>query len=328
MADPMLFAIPAAMPFAERVCAHLGLKELEPMDVSKFACGETRVDNIQNSVRDRNVYVVGWGVGAVNDNLIEVITVVSALRLASAKKITVVYPNLPYSRQDRKAASRQPITSKTVANMLTVAAGCDHVITMDLHASQIQGFYDPVPVDNLYGSPTLVSRIAQSIAKTDPVAVVSPDMGGSKRADATVTMLKRLGFENVALVVMYKARDPKTGEVVKQEIIGDPSGRHCILVDDMGDTCGTLLRASTRLREIEGGVLSVNVAITHGVFSKGAVARLREADQIDKVYVTDTCLYPEDFAGQTKIEVLSVTELFAQAIHQNHIGGSVSHLFD
>jgi len=305
---------------------------VQSMRVGKFACGETRVDKITESVRDRTVYVIGWGVGDINDNLIETCTVVNALRLATATRITVVFPNLPYSRQDRKAAPRQAITAKLVADILTKAASVDRIITMDLHAAQIQGFYAPIPVDNLYGSPTLVGHIAEKFAsdKTAPLAVVSPDMGGSRRADATVSMLRGLGFTDVAMVIMNKVRDPESGEVVRQDIIGDPARRHCILVDDMGDTCGTLLRASERLRGvgIKGGVLSVSVAITHGVFSKDAVAKLQGAVGIDKIYVTDTCLELDKFAGQDKIEVLSVAGLFAAAIHANHVGGSISRLFD
>lgn len=324
--DPKLYAIPAAMAFAEAVRENLNLKRVEPMDVTAFACGETRVD-VASSVRGENVYLMGWGVGtpksSVNENLVQLMVALNAFKLASARKITVVYPILPYSRQDRKDASRQPITAKMLADVLK-ACGCHHLITMDLHAAQIQGFYD-FPVDNLYGSPTLVAHIASLMDPTHPVAVVSPDAGGRKRVEGTIDQLRKLGFKNVEMVFMHKKRSPKTGEVIEQQIIGDPVGRHCILVDDMGDTCGTLLRGANELRKVKGGVLSVQAAVTHGVFSCGAVERIRLGG-VDCLYVTDTCL-SDTGAVRDKIGVLSVAKIFADAIMANHMDGSVSHLF-
>lgn len=330
--EPKLYAIPAAAAFAERVRSHLGIAKVESMDVKSFPCGETRVD-IADTVRGENVYLVGWGVGAagaagaatVNENLVQLMVALNAFKLASARKITVVYPNLPYSRQDRKDASRQPITAKMLADVLK-ACGAQHLITMDLHAAQIQGFYD-FPVDNLYGSPTLVTYIAKTMDRYEPVAVVSPDAGGRKRVEDTVFRLRRAGFMDVEMVYMNKRRDPKTGDVVEQQIIGEPAGRHCVLVDDMGDTCGTLIRGAAKLREVDGGVLSVTAAVTHGVFSRDAVAKLLASAMIDTTYVTDTCLDGAAFEHGKKIKVLSVADLFAGAIQANHCDGSVSHLF-
>lgn len=324
----MLYAIPSAVPFAEYVRNEICC-QLEKMEIKTFPCGEIRVD-VDESVRGSNVYLIGWGVSdgstSVNENLMQVLVALNAFKLASAAKITVIFPNLPYSRQDRKDASRQPITAKLVADMLKVA-GCNHLITMDLHAAQIQGFYD-FPVDNLYGSPSLISKIAEKLDKATPVAVVSPDAGGRKRVEDTIDRLRVAGFEDVEMVYMHKKRDPKTGEVVRQDLIGDPSGRHCILVDDMGDTCGTLVRGAKRLRTVEGGVLSVQAAITHGVFSKDAVSKLSDpASLIDTTYVTDTCLNSGEFERVHRIEVVSVANVFARAIVANHHDMSVSHLF-
>lgn len=329
--EPKLYAIPAAMAFAEEIREHLSCT-IQPMNVTTFACGETRVD-IENSVRGENVYLIGWGVGwsdgpgqvsSVNENLMQVLVAVNAFKLASAGKITVVFPNLPYSRQDRKDASRQPITSKLLADMLKVA-GCNHLITMDLHAAQIQGFYD-FPADNLYGSPHLVGRLSQVYNKGDPIAVVSPDAGGRKRVEDTIDRLRRSGFQDVEMVYMHKKRDPRTGEVIRQELIGDPTDRYCILVDDMGDTCGTLISAAQKLRE--ECVQSVVAAVTHGVFSRDAITRLSQADcPVERTYVTDTCVDAGHFTSNDRIVVVSVAKIFADAIYANHTNGSVSHLF-
>lgn len=321
--EPKLYAIPTAVSFATEICVHLGCT-LQPMNVGTFACGETRVD-IGTSVRGENVYLVGWGVStdlsSVNENLMQVLIAINAFKLASAGKITIVIPNLPYSRQDRKDASRQPITSKLLADMFKIA-GCNHLITMDLHASQIQGFYD-FPVDNLYGSPQLVARLSQTYDRKDPIAVVSPDAGGRKRVEDTINRLRVAGFQNVEMVYMHKKRDPRTGTIVRQELIGDPTNRHCILVDDMGDTCGTLINAAHKLREADA--LSIVAAVTHGVFSKDAVSRLSQAEcPVERTFVTDTCINAVD---SDRIVVVSVAKIFADAIHANHHNGSVSHLF-
>jgi ribose-phosphate pyrophosphokinase len=324
---PKIYAIPAAMNFAEEICKGRAKWQVEKMSVTSFPCGETRVA-INDSVRGQDIYLIGWGVGSpsgtVNEHMMQLLIVINALKLASANMITVVLPNAPYSRQDRKDASRQPITAKLVADLLQ-AAGCQHLITMDLHAAQIQGFYD-FPVDNLYGSPTLIDALVGDMDKTTSIAVVSPDAGGHKRVEDMIARMRKKGFQNIEMVYMHKVRDKLTGEVLRQQTIGDPGGRHCILVDDMGDTCGTLIRGASKLREV--GVLSVVAAITHGVFSRDAIDKLCcDSCPIDATYVTDTCLV-DVISPETKIKVVSVANVFADAILANHKNESVSHLFD
>lgn len=328
-----LYAVPAAREFAEAVRAQLGADRVEPCVFDSFACGETRVE-VGDSVRGYNVYIVGWGAQCkrnpmltVNESYVQLMIAINAFQLASARTITVVYPNLPYSRQDRKDASRQPITASMVARTLE-ALGCTRVITMDLHAAQVQGMYR-IPVDNLYGTPAMLEAIAQTLDKVQPVAVVSPDAGGRKRMEGTEERLRTMGFADIALVSMDKKRDPKMpNTILSQEIRGDPAGRNCVLVDDLADTCGTLCRAADLLRTVEGGVLSVSVAITHGVFSNDAVDKLASCKAIDVVYVTDTCLDAKLLQGHPKFKVMSVAREFSDSIVANEtLGGSVSHQF-
>lgn len=335
MSQPKVYSIPVASNFAESVCKH-NKWDLQPMAVMRFPCGEARVD-IPDSVRGQHVVLVGCGVGtldgaytrmggegSVNDYLMQVLIAVDAFKRASAATITLVLPNVPYSRQDRKDASRQPISARLVANMLETA-GCDRLMTMDLHASQIQGMYN-IPVDNLYGSPSLLEAVLDSHAlkHSDPIAVVSPDAGGHKRVEDVVDRLRKIGFINVEMVYMHKVRNKKTGAVVRQTTIGEPSN-FCILVDDMADTCGTLMSAAQVLKD--KGVDTVVAMVTHGIFSNDALTKLGRLDcPIDVTYVTDTCFCDMD-CPFSKVKIVSVAPVFAQAIYAVHNNESVSHLF-
>lgn len=328
---PKLFALPAARPFADTVAAVLvrehglmGIAEVSPMTVAAFANTETQV-KVHESVRKESVYLVGWGKateehGTVNELVMQLFVALDALKRASSR-VVVVLPMFPYARQDRKDGSRQPITAKTVATTLE-AIGADHVITMDLHAAQIQGFFG-VPCDNLYALPAFIERIRTHAEPDTPMAIVSPDAGGGKRALALMDRLRAEGiYSNMTLVIMHKERDPATGQVVKQLPTGSCVGRHALLIDDMADTCGTLVKAAAVLKA--HGVTSCAAFVTHGVFSKDAVAKIDASADLDGVVTTDTCL---SASPSPKIDIVSVAATFAHAIAAEHTGGSVSHLF-
>jgi ribose-phosphate pyrophosphokinase len=222
--------------------------------VLKYSNQETSV-TIGESVRDEDVFIIQSGCGEINDNLMELLIMINACKTASARRITAVIPNFPYARQDKKDASRAPISAKLVANMLTVA-GANHVITMDLHASQIQGFFN-IPVDNLYAQPSTLKYI-KGIEDSDNIIIVSPDAGGAKRATAIADKL------DVEFALIHKERK-KANEVSRMVLVGDVKGRNCVLVDDMADTCGTLGKAADIL--IENGALKVYAVVTHAVLS-------------------------------------------------------------
>jgi ribose-phosphate pyrophosphokinase len=317
---PKVYALPQARQFATGVTKSLeGMSDamgvLQPMDVGAFSNGETRVE-IRDSVRGCDIYLIGWSGDDVNGATMELLIAINAFRLASAHKITVVLPMMPYARQDRKDASRQPITARLIATMLE-SAGANHIITMDLHAAQIQGFFT-IPVDNLYGIPML----CRSLVPTGALAIVAPDAGGVKRARAAHKRY-RIDGADVTFVLMHKERDPISNEV-SQTIIGDVSGRVCIIVDDMADTCGTLTNAAVELRA--AGALKVCAAVTHGVLSLHAVERITLCDALDTLLVTDTCIDGKVDLGP-KIKVMSVATVFANAMHNNHVHKSVSGLF-
>lgn len=318
-----LYFLPEAKFFAASVIHHLTEHEIwkqensiSRMTVRSFPSGETCVD-IEESVRGCDVYLIGWSVGDVNGKLMELLVALDAFKRASAHKITVVLPMMPYARQDRKDASRQPITAKLVACLLE-KAGAHHVITMELHAAQIQGFFQ-VPCDNLYGLPTFVKEY--EMPKDEVFAVVSPDAGGAKRARATLDRFRKAGYGNGSLVLMHKERQPDGS--VTQNIIGRVKGMRCIVVDDMGDTCGTLLNAAKEL--MAAGANLVDASIVHGVFSRDAVKRISECKELNKLYVTNTCL--SDSIDDPKFHLVSVGHVFAEAIHRNYTNQSVSCLF-
>ena len=281
-------------------------------EVGAFSDGEVFVEILEN-VRGRDVFVLQPTCAPTNDHLMELLTMIDALKLASANRITAAMPYFGYARQDRKSRSRTAITAKLVADLIT-SAGASRVLTMDLHADQIQGFFD-VPVDNIYASPILLGDIwRQSYPE---LIVVSPDVGGVVRARA---IAKRL---EVDLAIIDKRR-PRPNDSVVMNIIGDVEGRTCVLVDDMVDTANTLCEAAHALKA--QGAIKVCAYCTHPVLSGPAMERI-ESSMLDELVVTDTIPLRPDARGSGKIRVLSVAELLAETIRRIAEEDSVSSLF-
>ncbi|MFA7495524.1 MAG: ribose-phosphate pyrophosphokinase [Acidithiobacillus sp.] len=281
-------------------------------EVSSFSDGEVFVEILEN-VRGRDVFVLQPTCAPTNDHLMELLTMIDALKRASANRITAAMPYFGYARQDRKSRSRTAITAKLVADLIT-SAGANRVLTMDLHADQIQGFFD-VPVDNIYASPILLGDIwRQSYPE---LIVVSPDVGGVVRARA---IAKRL---EVDLAIIDKRR-PRPNESVVMNIIGDVEGRTCVLVDDMVDTANTLCEAAHALKM--QGAIKVCAYCTHPVLSGPAMERI-EGSELDELVVTDTIPLHQDAQISSKIRVLSVAELMAETIRRIAEEDSVSSLF-
>jgi len=281
--------------------------------VSESGIGETNV-RIAESVREDDVYIINTGCGEVNTALMELCIMIHACKIASAKRITAVLPLFPYARQDKKDKSRAPITAKLVANMIQ-KAGCDHVITMDLHASQIQGFFD-VPVDNLFAEPSAIKYIRENFHVPD-VVIVSPDAGGAKRA---TSMADRLGVD---FALFHKERK-KANEVSRMVLVGRVEGKVAILVDDMADTCGTLCLAAKQLAE--AGVSKVYAIVTHGILSGNALNNVTES-ALEKLIVTNTLPQTENQKQCNKIEVVDIAPVLGEVIRRSHYGESVSKLF-
>lgn len=271
--------------------------------------------NIGESVRDEDVYILTQiGSGDVNDRVLELLIMINACKTASARRITAVLPNFPYARQDRKDKSRAPITAKLMANMLETA-GCNHVITMDLHASQIQGFFD-VPVDNLYAEPSVVHYIKTTMDYRNAI-IVSPDAGGAKRAAA---LADRLDL-NFALIHKERAR---ANEVSKMVLVGDVSDKVAILVDDMADTCGTLAKAADTL--LSNGAQQVVAIVTHGILS-GRATEIINGSKLHRVVCTNTVPLEGKDLLCDRIDTLDVSPVLAESIRRLHNGESVSYLF-
>jgi len=276
--------------------------------------GETKV-TIQESVRDYDVYILNTCAGEVNTSLIELCIMIHACKIASARRITAIIPHFFYARQDKKDKSRAPITAKLVANMLR-EAGCDHVITMDLHASQIQGFFD-VPVDNLFAEPSMIDYIRNHFDDIRDCVIVSPDAGGAKRATSIAARL------NIEFALFHKERK-KANEVSRMVLVGSVKDKIAILVDDMADTCGTLGQASRNL--IDAGAKKVYAFTTHGILSGPAIKVLNESG-LEKLVVTNTIPMGSKQAQCDKIEVVDVSHVLAETIRRSHFGESVSYLF-
>ena len=270
---------------------------------------------IEENVRGEDVFVVQSTSFPVNDNLMELLVTIDALRRSSARRITAVIPYFGYARQDRKSSPRTPISAKLVANLIT-EAGADRVLTMDLHAGQIQGFFD-IPTDNLYGAPVMRRDIEERYAGQELV-IVSPDVGGVVRARS---LAKRLGAD---LAIIDKRRE-RAGASEVMNIIGNVEGRACILVDDIVDSAGTLCNAAVALKE-EGGK-SVTAYVTHGVLSGGAVARV-SASPMERLVITDSIMATEAVLVSHNIEQLTIAPLMAEAISRISDESSVSTLFD
>ena len=312
--DPNLkiFALSSNRPLAQKIADQVGV-ELGKVSVTHFSDGEIKI-NIDESIRGDHVYIVQSTSYPVNDNLMELLIMIDALRRASAKTINVVLPYYGYARQDRKAQSREPITAKLVANMIT-QAGADRVLTLDLHAAQIQGFFD-IPVDHLLGAPLLANYFLENNFKDKDIVVVSPDHGGVTRAR------KLAEFLHAPIAIIDKRR-PKANVAEVMNIIGDVKGKVAVLIDDMIDTAGTITLAAQALQD--AGALEVYACCTHPVLSGPALDRLNDS-VIKEVVVTDSIQVPEEKTGG-KIVQVSVDQLMAEAIKRIHENRSVSPLF-
>jgi ribose-phosphate pyrophosphokinase len=310
--NTVLFTGNANPPLAQEIASHLGI-ELGRAHVGHFSDGEVTVE-VQQNVRARDVFVVQPTCAPTNEHLMELFIMVDALKRASARRITAVMPYFGYARQDRRPRStRVPISAKVVANMLETV-GVERVLTMDLHADQIQGFFD-IPVDNIYASPVLLSDLKGKNYRD--LVVVSPDVGGVVRARA---LAKQLGCE---LAIIDKRR-PRAGVAEVMHVIGEIEGRNCVVMDDMIDTAGTLCTAATVLKE--RGANTVYAYCTHAVFSGPAIERIAKS-QLDEVVVSNTIPLRDDAKACKKIRQLSVAFLFAETIRRISDGESVTSLF-
>ena len=309
---PVLFTGNAVPQLAADIAHHMQVS-LGRASVGRFSDGEVMVEILEN-VRGRDVYVLQSTCAPTNDHLMEVMIMVDALKRSSAGRITAALPYFGYARQDRRVRStRVAISAKVVANMLQIA-GVDRVLTMDLHADQIQGFFD-IPVDNVYAAPLLLADVHKQ--PLEEVIVVSPDVGGVVRARA---IAKRLDCE---LAIIDKRR-PKANVAEVMNIIGDVRGRTCVIMDDMVDTANTLVKAADALKD--NGALRVLAYCTHPVLSGGAVERVA-ASSLDELVVTDTIPLPRNGRSCPKIRVLSVAQLMAETILRINRADSVSSLF-
>ena len=311
--DFLVFTGNANPALAAEIASHLNIS-LGAADVGRFSDGEVTVE-IKQNVRARDVFVVQSTCAPTNDNLMELLVMVDALKRASAERINAVIPYFGYARQDRRPRStRVPISAKVVANMLQ-AVGVNSVLTMDRHADQIQGFFD-IPVDNIYASPVLLGDLRQQ--NYDDLLVVSPDVGGVVRARALAKQL------NCDLAIIDKRR-PKANVSEVMHVIGDIEGRNCVIMDDMIDTAGTLVKAAEVLKE--RGAKKVYAYCTHPIFSGPAIERIAQGTALDEVVVTNTIPLSDAAAQCTKIRQLSVAPLIAQTIQRIARGDSVMSLF-
>ena len=300
-------------PLAEAVGACLQLRMTQAA-IRRFSDMEVFVEILEN-VRGEDVFVIQSTSFPANDNLMELLITLDALKRGSARRVTAVLPYFGYARQDRKTAPRAPITAKLVANLIT-SAGADRVLTLDLHAGQIQGFFD-IPVDNLYGAPTFAKAITNNYADEELV-IVSPDVGGVLRARG---MAERL---NADLAIIDKRR-PRAGVSEVMNIIGEVEGRHAILIDDIVDSAGTLCNAAGALKK--AGASAVSAYVTHGVLSGDAVGRVASSP-LTKLVVTDSIQATEAVRLSDKIDQLTIAPLLAEAMRRIAEESSVSSLFD
>ena len=300
-------------PLAEAVAARLGLT-LTRASIRRFADMEVFVE-IHENVRGEDVFVIQSTSYPANDNLMELLITLDALRRGSARRVTAVIPYFGYARQDRKSGPRTPISAKLVANLIT-EAGAQRVLTMDLHAGQIQGFFD-IPVDNLYAAP-LYARDIKETYNGRELMIVSPDVGGVVRARAIATRI------NTDLAIIDKRRE-RAGQSEVMNVIGDVQGRDCILVDDIVDSGGTLCNAAEAL--IKNGARSASVYVTHGVLSGGAVARIA-GSPIEMMTITDSILATEAVKQSKNIRQVTIAPLLSEAMRRISEESSVSSLFD
>jgi ribose-phosphate pyrophosphokinase len=308
-----LLACNSNISLAKEISKHLNL-DLVNAEVKKFADNEIFVE-IKENVRGEDIFIIQSTSFPANDNMMELLIATDALRRASARRITAVVPYFGYARQDRKSTPRTPISAKLVANIMT-SAGVDRVLTIDLHAAQIQGFFD-IPVDNLYGSPVFVRHIKENFDIEDLV-IVSPDVGGLVRARAVAS---KIGAE---LAIVDKRR-PKAGVSEVMNIIGDVEGKNCIIIDDLIDSGGTLCNAADAI--LEKGASSVSAYITHGVLSGKAPERIANS-RLKNLVITNSIEPTEATLSTKNIKIINIANLFGQAISNISQEKSVSTLFD
>ena len=300
-------------PLAEAVAAFCNLP-LVNASIRRFSDQEVFVE-IHENVRGEDMFLVQSTSYPANDNLMELLVTIDALRRASARRITAVVPYFGYARQDRKPGPRTPISAKLVANLITTA-GADRLLTMDLHAGQIQGFFD-IPVDNLFSAPVMIADISRSFSGGG-LTVVSPDVGGVIRARAIARRI------DAGLAIVDKRRE-RAGASEVMNIIGDVDGRRCVLVDDIVDSAGTLCNAAAALKE--AGAESVAAYVTHGVLSGGAVARVADS-QLAELVIADTIEATAAVRSARNVRVVSISQLLAEAMRRISEESSVSSLFD
>ncbi|HEY0221532.1 ribose-phosphate diphosphokinase [Lactovum miscens] len=311
--DLMIFSLSSNLELAERVATEIGLP-LGKVSIETFADGELQI-TVEESVRGRDIYLIQSTSNPVNDNLMEVLIMVDALKRASARTISLVLPYYGYARQDRKAKAREPITSKLVANMISIS-GVTRVITVDLHASQIQGFFE-VPVDHLVGAPLIADYFERQGLSGDGVVVVSPDHGGVTRARKLADFLK-------TKIAIIDKRRPKANVAEIMNIIGDVNGKKCILIDDMIDTAGTICLAANALRGL--GATEVYASCTHAVLSGPAIDRINDS-AIKELVVLDT-IQRSEAQKSPKIIQISIANLLGEAIIRTHENRPLSPLFN
>ena len=307
-----IFAGNASKKLAQEICAQLDL-ELGKMEVGKFSDGETSV-NIKESVRGCDVFIVQSTNTPVNDNLMELLLIIDACKRASAGRITAVVPYFGYARQDRKARARDPISAKLVADILQTA-GANRVLTMDLHSSQLQGFFN-IPVDNLMGMPVL-ARHFKSVGVPDNLTIVSPDTGSVVRSRAMASRF------DAPLAIIDKRR-PMANVMEVMNVVGDVKGKMCLMLDDMIDTAGTICQGAQAL--VENGASEVIACCTHAVLSGPAIERLKES-KLSKIIVLDTIDLPKE-KRIYKIEIVGIADLFAEAIERVYTDLPVSKLYE
>lgn len=308
-----IFSGNASPEFAKKIARHLTLP-LNKIQVGRFSDGEINVEIMEN-IRGRDVFIVQSTCPPVNDNLMELLVVADACRRASVGRITAVVPYFGYARQDRRPrAARVPITARLVAGMIDIS-GIDRVLTVDLHADQIQGFFS-IPVDNVYASPVLLGDLWKQ--KYEDMVIVSPDVGGVVRARA---LAKRMDDADLAII---DKRRPRPNESKVMNIIGEVDGKTCVLIDDMIDTAGTLCQAAGALKE--HGATRVVAYITHPVLSGAAVERINDSE-IDEIVVTDTIPLSPEAMESGKIRQLSVAELLAETMRRISLNESVSSMY-
>ncbi|XP_038437651.1 ribose-phosphate pyrophosphokinase 1-like isoform X3 [Canis lupus familiaris] len=313
MPNMKIFSGSSHQDLSQKIADRLGL-ELGKVVTKKFSNQETCVE-IGEGVRGEDVYIVQSGCGEISDNLMELLIMINACKIASASRVTAVIPCFPYARQDKKEKSPAPISAKLVADMLRVE-GADRIITVDLQASQIQGFFD-VPVDNLYAAPAVLQWIRESVSEWRDCTIVSPDAGGAKTVASIADRL------NVHFAPVHRGRK-KADEVDRVVLVGDVKDRVAILVDDMADTCGTICLAADKL--LSAGDSRVYAVLTHGILSGPAISRINSAC-FEAVVVTNTIPQEDKTKHCSKIQVIDISAILAEAIRRTHNGESVSCLF-